>query len=292
MAELVYAYASEAYPARVGSSSLPVPTHMAFEYWSFFKTKKEPVERDPTLPRSVLYSIVNSKDTSIGKEEMLRLVRDGMNTPTAFANGALFVAFKAGAQDPDSQRSLLKAVVKELTDVSPEMHEEARRRVRGIAERSLRRLPEDERVSVAKLKRMNLGGFRAWDARYARAAERLAHDPREVLIVANSMITGLSSFVRSFRDAGKPLHILMPTHIAPDERSAERVDTTNYPAGYSISRHGSVWSFGKYFTRPPQAVVVDDIRRTGKTEERIADFWQLQGDTRPDFEPLEKISAD
>ena len=40
VAELVYAYVSEAYPARVGSSSLPAPTNFMKNYKEYFKGKK------------------------------------------------------------------------------------------------------------------------------------------------------------------------------------------------------------------------------------------------------------
>ena len=291
MAELAYAYASEAYGAILGGSNPLVPTKIMFE--NFFRRKHKDPDKESdletTLPRSVLYEILNSGDGTIGKAEMLRLVRDGTNQPTAFANGALALAFKAGAHDPSFQRHLIKDVVQGLQDVSFGEEEKARHVVRGIAEGYIDRLPPDERAGAGKLKRMNLGGFHTWDERYKSAAANLAADSRQVFIVANSMITGLSTFVRSFRESKKSLHILMPAHMlhGADMDIIECFDTTNYPPGYEVLPSGVITLLDKDFTRPHGAVVVDDIRRTGRTEERIRDFWIIHGDPSPDFEPLE-----
>jgi hypothetical protein len=237
------------------------------------------------LPRSIMEAIVDSQDHTIGKKEILRLVRDGEGEPTLFANAALYCIFKANESRPDVQEAMLQRVVDALKEVPSHDEAAARAVIRGVVERFTRELPEEERISGAKLKRLNLGGFRNWDDRYAREAARLANDSREVFIVANSMLLGLSPFVRHFREQGKPL--LIPHNMPNGVGGGGIRRHDNYPMGYTILANGSVTPFGSGFVRPERAVIVDDIRREGYTEKQITEFWNTNGDAPPEFEPLE-----
>ena len=263
---------------------------MVFGQFNPFKKREATSTVDTAvLPASVLRSIVSNEDSMIGKEEMLRLVRDGIDTPTTFANAAFFMFLKASSSHPDLQKVALGEAVKRLKRTSRNDDEQARKIVRDIAEDFIRQLPSDQRTSGAKLKRLNLGGFGNWDETYAKVASRLSQDPRDVFIVGHSMLIALSSFVRTFRDVGRSFHIIIPQNLP---ENGDLLDPkSNYPVGYTIEPDGSVVSLGKYFARPANAVVVDDIRNEGKTEERIRRYWTDRGTEPPAFEPLETING-
>lgn len=241
------------------------------------------------LPRSVMEEIISQPDHTIGVEQLRRLVRDGESRPTEFANAALYSLIKIAAEDPGLQQEIVSCAVTRLSLIKTQ--EEARLVLRDLVEEFLTKVPADARMAAGKLKRLNLAGVRYWDDWYATHAERLARDKRAVFIVGNSMFIGLSSFVRAFRDANKPLYVLEPAFIENAQETADSSRISNYQTGYVIQPDGQVRGLSHGFRRPPDAVVIDDIRDTGSTERKILTYWGKDGSPVPAFEPLEVING-
>lgn len=263
------------------------------EKWSlknlFRKATEAPVPPATILPRSIMIEIVSTPEHVIGKENIMRLVKDGESRPTVFANAALYTLLKAYSGDPDTKMDIIKRSVKVLSETPLDDDEAARSALRDIVEEFAVDLPESTRIPAGKLKRMNLMGYERWDQRYHDLALKCATDPREVFIVANSMFVGLSPFVRAFRDANKSLYVIDPSMLTTDKGKSHKKD--NLPCGFVIKPNGTVSQLPRDFARPKGAVVIDDIRDKGKTEEKIKIFWTRNGDEAPTFDPVETLRA-
>lgn len=255
------------------------------------RDKQEASKASIVLPPSVLREIVLNADHAISKESIRRLVRDGESRPTEFANAAFYMLLKAHSENIEEQHALVERAVSRLYAIPVDADEEARRAIRDLVETEISNVSGGVRVPAGKLKRMNLAGFDWWDDAYAKHAARLAADPRSVFIVGNSMLVGLSSFVRSFREANKALYVLEPSMLGNGAQSSKYDKKGNYPCGYVIYPNGSVSDLTRDFPRETEVVIVDDIREKGRTEDMIRKFWIRDGSAAPSFEPLEVIKT-
>jgi hypothetical protein len=260
-----------------------------------FKTRNLPADNSfdrTTLPRSVMESILLNEKQEIGVTEIRRLIRDGEGQGGErpdLANAAFFCIMKVGASDPEFQKIMIRELVSRLAHISVADDRRTREIVRDLCEESLPRIAPGQTIGAAKLKRMNLRGFLNTDDFLKDEAMRLAKDPRDVFIVANSMLVGLSGFVRVFRDVNKSFFILLPSNFPKNGESLETGQKANFPPGFKISPDGEVTVLERNFTRPSNVVIVDDIRDKGETEERILRYWTASGAQAPTFEPIEKI---
>ncbi len=256
--------------------------------WFGFPERPKPAPaKEVGLPPSVMTDLHTNPGAVLHRENVLRLVRDGSNEPTHLANAALYLLLKEAAHDSEGQRELIEGAVAVLKDIPEGEDERARQALRTYAEQVITNLPKDWSVGARNLNRLNRAGFDFWDERYAHKAAVLAKDTRPVFLVGNSAFLGLTSFVRSFREAGKELHILMPTYMSEGDESEGVGTLSNHPCGYIISPDGRVRGLSPNFERPANAVIVDDVRNTGKTEDRIKAFWMRTSTDEPTFEPLD-----
>ncbi|MBP9816827.1 MAG: hypothetical protein KBD05_02260 [Candidatus Pacebacteria bacterium] len=257
------------------------------KWFGWQENPKPKPHKEVGLPPSVMMDLHANPGAVLHKENVQRLVRDGSNEPTHLANAAIYLLMKEAAEDSDGQRELIEGAVAALKEVPAGEDEKARQALRTYAEGVIKNLPEDWTVGARNLNRLNRAGFDYWDDRYANKARELATDGRPVFLVGNSAFLGLTSFVRSFREAGKDLHILMPSYMSEGEEARGAGSFGNHPCGYVISPDGQVRGLPPNFERPANAVIVDDVRNTGKTEDRIKEFWMRTSNDEPIFEPLD-----
>ncbi len=228
------------------------------------------------------------ESTQLPKELVHSLVRDGSAERFGFENAALYLAMKASSTDPDLEKELLHELAEAL---STNKDTQRAQLVRAFAESAVSRIPGEWTVDARNLARISRHGFRNTDERYRTHATRLASDPRNVCIVGHATFVGIASFIDAFAQAGKRLAIVVPSFI-PETDARVAPDERNYPVGYVVEPDGSVRDLLKSdFSETVRTVVVDDVRRTGKTEEQVLTYFNALGVENIDMEPLQDASS-
>lgn len=247
--------------------------------------KKNPVEvQDPILPYPIRDHLRFS--TELPKELVLSLVRNGPSEREGFENTALYLVLKASANDPELEKALLHELSDILKSDSDDTSTEHARRVRTFVESAIARIPGDWTVDARNLGRISRHGFRLTDERYRAHASILAQDPRDVFILGHATFIGLASFIRAFAKTGKRLHIVIPAFVDTDQ-DVVPLQTRNHTAGYVLDPDGSVRDLRADDLRGSAGkVVIDDARRTGKTEGLVRTYFEAFGVHDMSFEPM------
>ena len=231
-------------------------------------------------------------DSRLPKELVRSLVRDGTSEREGFENLALYLAFKASAGDPDLEKDLLRGLAAALKEKPSADDTERASLVRTFVEGALARIPGEWTVEARNLARISRHGFRFTDERYRTHARRLAEEERDVFIVGHAMFVGLASFIDEFARHGKRLYILIPAFMADIPETASP-QTRNHTVGYVVDPDGSVRDLSRAdLAEGRERVVVDDVRRTGKTEAEIRRYFEALSVTGASFEPLSDASGE
>lgn len=241
---------------------------------------------EPVLPYPIRDHFRES--ARLPKELVRSLVRDGSAERAGFENAALYLVMKASSIDPDLEKEFLRELAQVL---SASKDAERAPLIRSFVESAISRMPGDWEVDARNLARLSRHGFRNTDERYRAHATRLAADPRNVCIVGHATFVGIASLIDAFAKAAKKLAIVIPAFIhEADERVAP--DERNYPVGYVIEPDGTVRDLLKSdLSGADRTVIVDDVRRTGKTEQQVRSYLDALGITNIDMEPLQDLSS-
>ena len=250
------------------------------------KGRKSPTETpEPILPYPIRDHL--RYNTQLPKELVLSFVRNGSSEREGFENTALYLVLKASANDPELEKILLHELADILQSDTDESDAGHAARIRAFIESAIARIPGDWTVDARNLGRISRHGFRLTDERYRAHASTLAQDPRDVFILGHATFVGLASFIRAFKKAGKRLHIVIPAFVDTDPDSVVPLHTRNHTAGYVIDPDGSVRDLRADDLRGSAGkVVIDDARRTGKTEGLVRTYFEAFGVHDMSFEPM------
>lgn len=219
------------------------------------------------LPANIRFALHHGT-AQLGRHDVEELYRNG------FDREALYLMLKVESATPDRHLSLLRALAAIFSgeDGDPEGT-----LLRSFIHSHLQTMQAGVFVKGGKLAQLSRQGFDLWYEKYRSTAERYAAAERQLFIVGNATFIGLPDFIRLFAAEEKPLHIIMPAFIrTPHERVC----------GYRIY-NGDAEFLEKTFPRPPRAVLLDDVRKTGKTTVDIIRFWRAAGATEPDIRYLD-----
>jgi hypothetical protein len=228
---------------------------MIFRFRNTDETPQTPTEK--VLPSDVRYAM-QYKEAKLGRSEILDLANNG------FSQEGLYLLLKAAVATPTLQREFIEALVAEVSTATLDTDSEQALRV-FVAEQ-VSKLPEEAVVDAMKLAQYSRQGFELWHKKFADAARESASRFNPTYIVGHSMFTGLAAFMSEHTQAQKPLHILLPSWIE---------DTTEQSCGYVIV-DGEVLLLYKDFTREADAIIIDDVKNTGETEQTLTAFWSEQ----------------
>jgi hypothetical protein len=233
----------------------------------FFK-KKEALAPERILPSDVRYAF-QYKEAKLGVSEMRDLVENG------FEPEALYLVLKSATDDPELQQRMLQDLVDMVLKEEEGGGDQDDMRV--FLREALSELKDDVAVEAQKVALISRIGFELWHKLYEDAAAKLAKEDGEVYLLAHSTFVGLPAFIEQFSSEGKPLQILVPEFFSDEESDI---------CGYIIE-NGTVSLLPKDFARPDAAVLVDDVRNTGETLEKVKAFWEQDGvSSEPAFSVL------
>lgn len=217
----------------------------------FRKNTSEPQPVERILPSDVRYAL-QYKGAQFGTEEIKALAMNG------YEREASYVALKALQRNPEAQQATLQNIVS-LVRTSSE-------RQAALREVILKAVSEKDLFDVngAKIAQLSRQGIETWHAKYEKLAQDLAQRSEPVFLVGYATLIGLEDFVREFQKVGKDFYVLRPESFNSEEEMS---------CGYLVSSTGGVQSLPRDFSRPVDAVIVDDVKNTGAAEKAVADFW-------------------
>lgn len=232
---------------------------------------KERIPTEPILPSDVRYAL-QYREAKLGKSEISDLARNG------FPEDAFYFIMKSHSDNPELQMQILSefyAMVRGDGDQDPDT-------LKSFLEKQLETFVEGRLVKGAKVAQHSRQGLELWRNLYKKKAIESANRINPTFIAGHSTFFGLAPFVREHDQAEKELHILMPEHFANEDYDS---------CGY-VLRDGSVLYLPKDFIRPEDAIIIDDVKNTGKVEKNIRDFWlQSESAPEPSFEYLDNVGG-
>jgi hypothetical protein len=239
--------------------------------FNFFKGEKKKEDKPKVdmriLPSDVRYAL-KYKEAILTKSEIEDL---NMNH---FENEALYLTVKGLQDKPEEQRILLEKYI---------LHTLNKTGTKDIDKKVLQSIISDSlkgndsiTVQGEKIAQISRQGFDFWQEKFKNKARELSEDKRNVFLVANAMILGLSPFVEEFSKKGKTLHIIIPKWI----------DEGAHTIGYAVKFEGKEpkVEFLLKNTDKDQAlaVLVDDATNSGTVFEKIKNYWKKNGLQEPD----------
>jgi hypothetical protein len=238
---------------------------MTFRFWS---NQENPAAEETSrmLPFDVRYAM-QYREAKLGPSEILDLANNRLE------HEGLYVLLKAASTSLDKQAALLNALVQ--TVINTEENNSIDEVLQTFIKQHISELPTDAAADSMKLAQYSRQGFELWRSKFLEAARLAAGRKNPTYLVGHSMFMGLTEFITEHAKVKKPLHVLMPHLIE---------DSDNSFCGYVIIDNDTLL-LGKDFIRENGAIIIDDVRNTGETEETVRMFWNQQAtDTDPEFE--------
>jgi hypothetical protein len=244
---------------------------MTFRFWNN-QEKLAPAETNRMLPFDVRYAM-QYKEAKLGPSEILDLANNRLE------HEGLYLLLKAVSTSLDKQVELLDALVQTVKDV--EENTSVDEVLQAFVKQHVPDLPTDATADSMKLAQYSRQGFELWRSKFAETARLAAERDNPTYLVGHSMFMGLAEYVIEHAKVNKPLHILMP-HLVED--------ADNSFCGYAIIDNDTLL-LAKDFVRESNAIITDDVRNTGETEQTVRTFWnQGATDTGLEFEYVSTIT--
>jgi hypothetical protein len=238
------------------------------------KNKEKP-KYEKILPSDVRYAL-QYKEALLNKDEIEQLNENHFETE------AFYMTIKGLQENPEVQKELLGKYIKhELSNKDNE--EESKIELRNLLKEYIKELGESS-VKGGKLAQLSRQGFDFWQDRFKSKAEELSKDKRNVFLVANAMMLGLSHFIREFKKENKSFNIIIPDWL---KQGAHTI-------GYSIDFEDkeNIIDFLKRSDDKNEAlaVLVDDATNSGSVFNKIKEYWKKNGFKKPDTIAISNLS--
>jgi hypoxanthine-guanine phosphoribosyltransferase len=241
------------------------------KFGNFFEGKKNQGNTQKILPQDVRYALAHNQ-AQMGKNEIEALVLSN------FENEAVYLALKSLQHDPVAQKNFLEKYVNFYLHKSGDQKAD-RDRLESMVKEALGS-EKDIAVEGDKLAQVSRQGFELWQEKLSSLAKELSADHRDVYLVAHSMMLGLGSFSEEFSKNNKKLNIIIPSWI---EKEGEHL-------GYSVNFKKDKGDVQFMDNIPKEskdnAVLVDDVIRTGQSLEKIKSYWAKDSSKEPDIVAL------
>lgn len=208
------------------------------------------------LPYDVRYAIRYRRGI-LNKDDINSMTAEGFNAESVYLIG------KAFSQEPIRQQWFLEQVV----DFSLQEKSQTGQ-FRNFLQDCAEVLDSATEVRGHKLARIsNTGGFDCWQVKFKDLADGLAKDGVIPVLLAHSMLLGLSRFIEAYRDTSIPIFLIDPNKV-------EDTDNVGYVINLDRVTGERVQLLSSGFGRPDRAVLIDDTKQYGRHIERVREFWR------------------
>lgn len=219
-----------------------------------------------TLPEEVRYALAYG-GALMGKQEIQALIDADMPWKCAYLLAKSFTG--VFEQQRDFFEGLSDAWLQEMNGET--------RRMRSFLGMVTGTLDDSCAVFGSRLAQVCRQGFEQWDRLYADALLRCARGTVTPVFVLCGTVIGLPWAFNAVARGVKSFFALNPAWILDQSQ-----DYCGYEFNLLGARGERVRLLGKDFSRPTGIRIIDDVRKTGKTERIIRAFWG----NSVDFEPL------
>lgn len=244
----------------------------------FFEKRKnkEKPQYIKILPSDVRYAL-QYKEALLNKDEIEQLNENHFETE------AFYMTIKGLQENPEVQKELLEKYIKnEITNKDSE--KESKNALQNLLKEYIKELGESS-VKGGKLAQLSRQGFEFWQERFENKAKELSKDKRNVFLVANAMMLGLSHFVKEFKKENKPLNIIIPDWL---KQGAHTI-------GYSVNLEDkeNLVDFLKRSDDKNEAlaVLVDDATNSGSVFNKIKKYWEDNGLKEPETVAISQLKS-
>ncbi|OGI66320.1 hypothetical protein A3A95_01685 [Candidatus Nomurabacteria bacterium RIFCSPLOWO2_01_FULL_39_18] len=237
----------------------------------FTNRKSKTVEQDQKiLPSDIRYAL-QYKKSLLNRIDIETLVRNN------FENEALYLTFKSLTENPEQHRTLLEKCISCVLESGNDTKTQKNTLQKLILEALGNR--NDIQVKGGKLAQLSRQGFDLWQDKFKLVASQLSDDDRNVFLVTNPMLIGLSSFVQAFSEKNKTLNIVVPAWLEKENMG--------YVVTFAGGKMNVEWLRKPFDKR--DLVIIDDTRNTGDTLERIRDYFVKNGSQEPEMLDMDKM---
>lgn len=216
------------------------------------KPYKPPSE--PTAPHTLVTEIKSSGLAS--PEQIQKIIYAG------FPDVGFYLTLKGLDANPQKQKEVLEQYV-DINSAFP--HDSAK--AASFARNAISFLDADSKIEASKFNLVHAQGNNLWQERFHTIIDSLQNNYPEATLVLNAYagLIGLRQALTTYH--GPEMLILVPPWI--------RNETTEY-SGYRIALHNTQGQRVSFLSRDfqrPEAIFVDDVKRSGAHVHEMKQFW-------------------